>query len=205
MISALVTLKDLEHKFIRQQSQIQEVENRLEMQKKKHADDIDKIKGDHDEDMRNMEKKYTEEIEMLRKSLSTKQPITPLVGFHVALSKDYSGSGKVPFDKIISNYGGGWNSIIHTFKVPTKGLYFLVLTVMNSGRSPAYSWLMRGSTRVAQAYADGGHLYNVDTVSTVLLLDAGEHVYAQNTGGTLRSANPQHFTYLDGFLIQKSA
>ena len=69
----------------------------LEIQKKKHAYEIEKIKADHAEDMRNMEKKHTEEIEMLRKSLSTKQPITPVVGFHVALSKDYSGSGKVPF------------------------------------------------------------------------------------------------------------
>ena len=141
---------------------------------------------------------------MLKKSLSTKQPITPLVGFHVALSKDYSGSGKVPFDKIFSNHGHGWNSIIHTFKVPTKGLYFLILTVMNSGSSPACSWLMRGSTRVARAWADGGHPYNVGTVSTVLLLDAGEHVYAQNVCGKLHSANPHHYTYLAGFFIQKS-
>ena len=157
MLSALVKLNDLEHKFIRQQSQledkseqIQEVQNRLKIQEKKHEklkkleeqckNDIDKIKADRAEDIRNTEKN-TEEIIMLRKSLSTKQPITPLVGFHVALSKAFSGSGKIPFDKTLSNYGGGWNSIIHTFKVPTKGLYFLILSVMNSGSSNAYSWL----------------------------------------------------------------
>ena len=72
MLSALVKLNDLEHKFIRQQSQledkseqIQEVQNRLEIQEKKHAErfknleeqyknDIDKIKAEHAEDMRNM-------------------------------------------------------------------------------------------------------------------------------------------------------
>ena len=221
MLRALVKLKDLEHKFIRQQSQledkseqIQKVQNRLEIQEKKHAEkltnleeqcknDIDKIKVDHAKDMKNTEKN-TEEIKMLRKSLSTKQSITPVVGFYVALSKVHSGSGKVPFDKIISNYGGGWNSIIHTFKVPTKGLYFLILTVMNGGSSSAYSWLMCGSTHVALAYADGRHPYNVGTVSTVLLLDAGEHVYAQNAGGTLHSGSPHHYTYLAGFLIQWS-
>ena len=207
LISALVKLNDLEHKFIRQQSQleeksdqIQEVQNRLEIQGKKHAERFKNL----EEQCKNDMEKNTEEIKMLRKSLSTKQPITPVVGFHIALSKVYSGSGKVPFDKILSNYGGGWNSIIHTFKVPTKGLYFLILTVMNRGNSPAYSWLMRGSTRVALAYATGGHPYNVGTVSTVLLLDAGEHVYAQHGGGTLHSGSPHHYTYLAGFLIQKS-
>ena len=127
-----------------------------------------------------------------------------MVGFHVALSKDYSGSGKVPFDRIISNYGNGWNNITHVFNVPTKGLYFLILTVMNSGGSNAYSWLMHGSSHVALAFASGRHTDNVGTVSTVLLLEAGEHVYAQHDGGKLFSANPQHYTYVAGFLIQKS-
>ena len=277
MLSALFKLNDLEHKFITQQSQLQDnseknkqLENRLKMQEKKHTDkikeleeqcknarnhagDIDKIKSDlaeglvkqiqevkkmseiqekkhvdnvdkikadhaedrrniekiktdHDKDMRNIEKKYTEEIKMLGKSLSTKQPITPVVGFHVALSKIWSGSGKVPFDKIISNYGHGWDRITHVFNVPTKGLYFLILTVMNGKSSYAHSWLMHGSTRVAHAYADGGHSYNMGTVATVLLLDAGEHVYAhaQNNGGILHSHSPNHYTYLAGFLIQKS-
>ena len=126
-----------------------------------------------------------------------------MVGFHVALSKDYSGSGKVPFDRIISNYGNGWNNITHVFNVPTKGLYFLILTVMNYG-GDADAWLMHGSSRVALAHANGGHSYNVGTVSKVLLLDAGEHVYAQHKGGTLHSGSPYHYTYLAGFLIQKS-
>ena len=211
LLSALVKLNDLEDKFIRQQSlledlseQYQEVKNMLELQKKKHADDIDKIKTGHAKDMINMEKKHTEEIEMLRKSLSTKQPITPVVGFHVALSKIWSGSGKVQFDKIISNYGHGWNNITHVFNVPTKGLYFLILTVMNREGSSAYSWLMRGSTRVALAYAAAANPYNVGTATTVLLLDAGEHVYAQHGRGKLNSANPQHYTYLAGFLVKKS-
>ena len=130
--------------------------------------------------------------------------MTPLVGFHVALNKDWSGSGKVAFNRIISNYGNGWNNITHIFNVPTKGLYFFILTVMNYGSSSAWSWLMRGSTRVAQAYTSGRHPFNVGTVSTVLLLDAGEHVYAQHAHGTLHSANPQHFNYLAGFLIHQS-
>ena len=74
---------------------------------------------------------------------------------------------------------------------------------MNSGDYAA-TWLMRGSTRVARAWADGGHSYNVGTVSTVLLLDAGEKVYAQQDSGILHGNNGDHFTYLAGFLIQKS-
>ena len=130
--------------------------------------------------------------------------MTPLVGFHVALNKIWSGSGKVAFNRIISNYGNGWNNITHIFNVPTKGLYFLILTVMNYGGSNAYSWLMRGSSHVALAFADGQHSGNVGTVSTVLLLDAGEHVYVQHGGGRLYSDSQYHYTYLAGFLINKS-
>ena len=75
---------------------------------------------------------------------------------------------------------------------------------MNSRSSSAWSWLMRGSTRVALANADGRHPYNVGTVSTVLVLDAGEHVYAQRGGGTLHSDGSHYHTYLAGFLIYKS-
>ena len=74
---------------------------------------------------------------------------------------------------------------------------------MNDGRA-AYSWLMRGSSRVAMAYGSGAHSVNVGTVSTVLLLDAGEHVYAQHGGGTLGSISLNHFNYLAGFFIQKA-
>ena len=56
-----------------------------------HAEDMKnmekKIKTGHDEDLRKMEKKHTEEIKVLKMSLSIKQPMTPVIGFHVALSK----------------------------------------------------------------------------------------------------------------------
>ena len=74
---------------------------------------------------------------------------------------------------------------------------------MNSGGYAA-SQLMRGSTPVARAYASNVHSGNVGTVSTVLLLDAGEHVYAHHASGTLHSGSPDHYTYLAGFLIRKS-
>ena len=73
---------------------------------------------------------------------------------------------------------------------------------MNSG-STASSALMRGSTRVALAYANGGDHANSATVATVLLLDAGEVIYAEHRGGTLHDLSPDHYTYLAGFLIQK--
>ena len=49
--------------------------------------------------------KKTEGIKMLRKSLSTKQPITPVIGFHVALSKDWSGSEKKQSSQIMDMAG----------------------------------------------------------------------------------------------------
>ena len=68
-------------------------------------------------------------------------------------------------------------------------------------REHAYSWLMHESTRVGVAWADGRHLHNAATIATVVLLDAGEHVYAQHGGGTLHCGSPSHYTYLAGFLI----
>ena len=202
MYSSLVKyegkIKVLEHKLDSQQKELRKLaedNEKLKSANTQNAEEINKI--------RKTEEEHTEEIKMLKKALTTKQPITPIVGFHVALSKNWAGSGKVPFDKILSNYGSGWNSITHTFKVPKKGLYFLILTVMNY-REVAHSWLMHGSTRVGECWADGRHPYNVATIATVLLLDAGEHVYAQHGGGTIHSNNPHHYTYLAGFLIRET-
>ena len=206
-------IKVLEHQLDRQQKELRKLAEDNEKIKSDNTQDISKMKYDHAEEIniirsenaeiRKIEEKHTEEIKMLKTSLTTKQPITPIVGFHVALSKNWAGSGKVPFDKILSNYGNGWNSITHTFKVPRKGLYFLILTVMNY-REHAHSWLMRGSTRVGHAWADGTHHANTATIATVLLLDAEEHVYVQHGGGTIHSNNPHHYTYLAGFLIRET-
>ena len=126
-----------------------------------------------------------------------------MVGFHVALTRSFGRSGKIPFDRIISNYGNGWNKNTHVFNVPTKGLYFFILTVMNTGTKDVNAWIMHGSTRIAQAHADERDLFNVGTVSTVLLLNIGEEVYVQHDRGTLLGISPQHYTYCAGFLIQK--
>ena len=134
-------------------------------------------------------------------SLAMKQPIAPMIGFHVALDHDQSTRGKVAFNRVLSNYGNGWNSITHTFKVPVKGLYFLTLTIMNRG-NPASASLKRGSTVLQIAFAADGN-GNSGTQSTVLILAAGEHIYAQLRGGTLLS-NYSLTTYLAGFLIQKT-
>ena len=71
-------------------------------------------------------------------------------------------------------------------------------------REHAHSWLMHESTKVGHAWGDGRHPANAATIATVLLLDAGEHVYAQHDGGTLHSGSPHHYTYLAGFLIQET-
>ena len=184
------------HLLLQYGEKIKEIENKIDRQEeelRKCADSIEK-----------MSKKHAGEIKMLKKSLSTKQPITPVVGFHVALSQNWARIGKVAFDKVISNYGNGWNSITNTFKAPTSGLYFLSLTVMNLGNDSVYTYLMRGATRIAEAHAVSPHPYNVGTVATVLLLQAGEHIYAQHIYGTLLSRSPAHFTYLIGFLIHKN-
>ena len=72
---------------------------------------------------------------------------------------------------------------------------------MNRG-NPASASLKRGSTVLQIAFAADGN-GNTGTQSTVLILAAGEHIYAQLRGGTLHSNYSLH-TYLAGFLIQKT-
>ena len=124
-----------------------------------------------------------------------------VVGFCLALDHDQSTGGKVAFNRIFSNYGNGWDKITHTFKVPTKGLYFITLTVMNRGSSPAGAYLRRGSANLQLAYAAGGHA-SVGTSSVVLMLYPGEHIFAQYQGGIIHSTGNIH-TFLTGFLIRK--
>ena len=140
-------------------------------------------------------------INIFAESLSIKQTFKPVVGFHVGLSKIWSGTGKVPFNKIISNYGNGWNRITHTFKVPTKGLYLLTLTVMSAKSNQSQVRLMRELTVLQNTYASPGDPHNNGTTSTVLILNAGEHIYAEWVFGTLHQ---YIYNHLVGVLIQEA-
>ena len=126
-----------------------------------------------------------------------------MVGFHVALSHDQTSSGKVTFNRVLSNYGNGWNSITHTYKVPIKGLYFLTLTIMNQGNSNTYVYLRPQSTNLQTVYAGYTHA-NVGTQSTVRMLDKGDHIYAQLGAGGRLHGNSNMYTHLAGFLIQQT-
>ena len=132
--------------------------------------------------------------------MSTKQPLTPVIGFHVALDYDQSTGGKVTFNRVLSDYGKGWNRHSYTYRVPIRGVYFLTLSVMNE-KETAFATLVRGSTNLQTAWAEG-RSYNSATTSTVLLLNAGEQIYAKRGRGTF-NGNGGLYTHLAGFLIQK--
>ena len=83
-----------------------------------------------------------------------------------------------------------------------KGLYFFTVTIMNSGKLQIYVQIMRGSSKLQIARADGAHLYNMGTASVVVLLNAGEHVYAKFHHGVLYS-NQALYTHFVGYLIHE--
>ena len=64
----------------------------------------------------------------------------------------------------------------------------------------AHADLMKGSTKLQSAWAHGDGPYNLCTTSTVLLLKAGEQIYAKRWAGTF-NGNRGYHTYLSGFLI----
>ena len=104
------------------------------------------------------------------------------------------------FNRVLSDYGNSWNRHSYTYRVPIRGVYCLTLSVINEGKT-AYAILIRGSTHLQTAWAEG-RSYNSATTSTVLLLNAGERIYAKRGGGTFNENNGL-YTHLAGFLIQK--
>ena len=72
---------------------------------------------------------------------------------------------------------------------------------MSSNNKYANVMLMRESTVLQHAFATQGDNYNTGTTSTVLLLNAGEHIYAKWRLGSL---HPYLYNHLAGFLIQKT-
>ena len=73
---------------------------------------------------------------------------------------------------------------------------------MNRGNHWAGASLKRGSTVLQESFATDGN-GNSGTQSAVLILAAGENIYAEYISGTLLGNWALH-TYLAGFLIQKT-
>ena len=131
-----------------------------------------------------------------------------VVGFEVGYNRTMSAGGKIPFNTIKTNLGGGWSNTNHTFTAPIDGLYYFTLGIMThyySSKSYAQAKIMRGNVGLRYLYtqkAPSINGYLSATGSVLIKLNRGQQVHAERTGGTLYSDSGL-YTHFVGFLIQK--
>ena len=125
------------------------------------------------------------------------------IGFNVALSSSQSGTGKINFNIIKTNYCDGWKSALKRFVAPCTGLYWFQLSVMNAPKRNvvAYAQLMHGNNTLQKVWADSHDRYHLSTAAAVVQMAKGSFVEAQIYFGTAFS-NSNHWTNLVGYMIQ---
>ena len=123
-----------------------------------------------------------------------------LIGFHTALTKSWSSSGNVAFDKIILNYGNCWSTRTYRFTAPTKGLYLFILNFMNGRTAASWAAIKHGGVILQKAHSNG-HV-DIGTASALTVLDKGAQVYVERLDGVLYGSSGL-WTHFVGFLIHK--
>ena len=134
--------------------------------------------------------------------------VQPVTAFHVAYSQSISSGTTIPFNVVKTNVGNGWNRYYHRFRAPVTGLYYFTLSFRTSYSGVhhyAGAWIMRGNVKLRFVYANRKsniNAYMPASGSVVVMLNAGELVWARRYGGYLYS-DSNLFTHFVGFLIQK--
>ena len=123
-----------------------------------------------------------------------------VIGFHIALTKSWSSSGNVAFDKVILNYGNCWSTKTHRFTAPTKGLYLFILNIMNGQTSVFAAAVKHGGVNLQKA--EGHRKYDMGVASALTVLDKGGQVCVERFRGVLFSSSSL-WTHFVGFLIHK--
>ena len=134
--------------------------------------------------------------------------VQPVIGFYVCSSKSVTSGTTVPFNVIKTNLGNGWSSSNHRFTAPVKGLYYFTLGIISkfsSSPGTGGAWIMHGDVHLRFVYASrSSHIqaHITGSGSAVVMLNAGEPVWAKRWGGFLYSDH-NLYTHFVGFLIQK--
>ena len=123
-------------------------------------------------------------------------------------SRLMSSGSTIPFNVIKTNIGNRWSSSNHRFTAPVKGLYYFSLSIMTpytASQYTAQAWIVRGNVNLRFVYVNRQSkfgAYMPASGSTVVMLNAGEQVWAKRNGGWLYSDSGL-YTHFVGFLIQK--
>ena len=104
----------------------------------------------------------------------------------------------VTFETVITAQGGTWNSVFHSFIIPTKGMYFLHHTLSANGNGWVITDIRRDTTDLQQAQANVAH--STGSASVVFELDALAQVSCYVSGGDA-GVRGDGYTHFNGFLI----
>ena len=112
------------------------------------------------------------------------------VGFHVQNDNVGDRSAPptfvMPFNKIILNLGGHWDTLTHIFIIPVKGVYAFHLTVQKSGsNSDLYVHIMNDSKKISGAHVTNTSSYGTGSSTGLTELEQSNKVYIQVTQGTV--------------------
>uniref|UniRef100_A0A8W8MM93 C1q domain-containing protein n=1 Tax=Magallana gigas TaxID=29159 RepID=A0A8W8MM93_MAGGI len=137
-------------------------------------------------------------ITVLHQGLST-----PAIGFSASLSRDthLGDNHAIKYDKVLTNYGYGYNKWSGHFKAPRKGLYMFSCTVMAYSGDNISVAMVKNHHVMMYVYSDYS-AYDTGAASVVLAMKRGDRVWIRRNG----HGRYLHGVYniFSGFLISEN-
>ena len=134
------------------------------------------------------------------------------VGFTAHLTNTITNLGlhqHVVFDNVISNVGNAYSNSQGHFTSPVFGVYSFFLTATNvPGHSVSLSLMLNGTPKaftLAHGTSSTPGQWETSTCSAVLILKAGDQVWAQNEGSfsAIEELDGYLYSSFGGFLINQ--
>ena len=146
-------------------------------------------------------------MQLFYSCLQENEPVVGPVGFTAIFERNFISyetlplNALIPFDTVISNLGGHYNSDIYTFICPYHGVYMFSTSINNYGLNyNVGASICRQNQQLARGYS----YYYYQSVTPVIITEceSGDSVFVKvdQSGDFDASASPPHFT---GYLLYR--
>ncbi|XP_056002423.1 complement C1q-like protein 4 [Ostrea edulis] len=138
-------------------------------------------------------------------ALIAKGELLPAIGFSARLSRSvYLGNGQaVKYDRVITNYGNGYNKWTGHFTAPRKGLYLFSCSIMAGRKTLIHIEIVKNGRRISAIFAnDSGFDQSSQTV--VLFLKRGDSVWTRQRDRGRHLHDHVGYNMFTGVLISKN-
>ena len=108
----------------------------------------------------------------------------------------------IPFDDVLSNFGGHYSTKTYSFTCPVHGVYTFSLALNQYNNDQIQAILYQNSNELIRSLADNGVYRNSATSTVIIECNAGDQVFVSvNYGGYFDGVtSPCHFT---GYLLHQ--